>query len=434
MWEIHMLKGVVLLLTLSMLVLVVACNGPRYKRVTETEPAPSPVAESWVTAVRVIHPRPANEMSTGQTLSATIKAQKQALLAFQVSGQVATVLVEQGDRVKADDVLAELDKQLFQAQRDQAASLLAQAQAQLDLTLSGGRPEEIAMAQAQVDSAQAQLDKAKADYERALRLYEQGVIPKQQLDAAETGLKQCEQALKAAQQQLALAKQGAREDEKRIAQAAVQAAQASLAQAETQLEYATLRAPFAGSISMRQLESGQVAAAGLPVFEIADTKVLEAQSEVPEDSLASLAPGAQAKLSFPALPGLTVLAEVTSIAPRANPATRGFAITLLLKEPPAQVLPGMIAVLDFSTKLPAEGMVIPRRCLADGYVYVAESSTARKRAVEVIQDLGEDVVVKGLQSSDQIISSGQEYLEDGASIRIVDALGIDDLTTLANPE
>lgn len=419
------------------LLILAGCNGPRYKR-QETTAAPagtaSTAATQQLTAVRVVSPQPAADVAAATPLSATLRSAQQVMLAFQVSGQVAQVLKNAGDKVQTGDVLAELDKQLFQAQRDQAAGALAQAQAQLDLTLAGARPEEIAMAQSQVDSAQAVVEKAQADCDRAKKLYEQGVVPKQQLETAETGLKQAQEALKAAQRQLEIAKQGAREEEKQLARAAVQTAQAALRQAEAQLAYATLHAPFTGAVSMRQLEPGQVVAAGMPVFEVANLAQLEAEAAIPEGQFAEITVGQQVKVTFPALPGISAGGTVASIAPRADPATRGFSVKVKLLKAPAEVLPGMVALLSFPVAKAESGLSIPRRCVVDGKVFVVQQGVARQQLVKVIGDKGDNVLVTGLSPDADVVVNGQEYLKDGEQVRIVDAMAMDDLTNLSPHE
>lgn len=429
-----------------------SCNGPRYQRhdtasserglVVRSSTGSDAAAGSdstaaggaaQLTAVRVVSPQPASAQAAAP-LSATLRSTQQALVAFQVGGQVASVTRKLGDKVKAGDVLAQLDTQLFEAQRDQAAGALAQAQAQLELTLAGARPEEVAMAQSAVDSAQAVVDKAQADYDRARKLYDSGVIAKQQLDAAETGLKQAKEGLKAAQRQLEIAKQGAREEEKQLARAAVQTAQAALTQAETQLAYATLKAPFAGAVSMRQLEPGQVIGAGMPVFEVANLDQLEAETALPEGQYTNIAVGQHVQLGFPALPKVSVGGMVDSVAPRADAATRGFSVKVKLDKTPAGVLPGMVALI----KLPADekqaGLTIPRRCIVNGKVFVVESDTVHERAVQVLADQGDEVSVEGLKENEQVVLNGQEYLKDGDQVRVVDALAMDDLTTLTPHE
>jgi multidrug efflux pump subunit AcrA (membrane-fusion protein) len=403
------------------------CNGPRYQRDTSTktsEPIPQP------TAVRVVSPKPVNAADFSAPLSGIVKSKQQVAVAFQVSGSVESVPVNIGDPVKRGTVIAVLDKTLFQAQRDQAAGALAQAKAQLDLANAGSRPEEILALQAQVDSAQAVVEKAQADYDRAQKLFAEGVIPKQTLDAAYTGLVQAQKALEAATQQLNIAKHGARDEEKRLAEAAVQTAQAALAQADAQLSFADLKAPFNGTITLRNIEPGQVISAGLPVLELADLGALEILTQIPEARFAEIKLQQAATITLPVMPQLSLSAIVSEVAPKADQATRAFTMKLKLKNAPREVLPGMVALVQFQSPGLSAGLCIPRRCLIDDSVYVVSGDKAAKRKVQILADQGNDVVVAGLAASDQVVLNGQDFIKDGETVRVVEGLGMERLVEL----
>ena len=403
------------------------CNGPRYQRDTSaksSEPVPQP------TAVRVVSPKPVSAADASAPISGIVRSKQQVAVAFQVSGSVAEVPVQLGDPVKRGALLAALDKTLFQAQRDQAAGALAQAKAQLDLANAGSRPEEIAAAQAQVDSAQAVVDKAQADYTRAKQLFEQGVIPKQTLEAAYTGLVQAQKALDAATQLLQIAKQGARAEEKQMAEAVVQTAQAALAQAEAQLSFAELKAPFDGSITMRNIEPGQVISAGLPALELADLETLEVLAQIPETRFSEVKLQQAATVTFPVMPQIKLSANISEIAPKADQATRAFALKLKLKDAPHEVLPGMVALVQFQAAELTKGLSIPRRCLIADSVFVVDGDKAFKREIKILADEGNDVVVSGLATSDQVVLNGQDYIKDGETVRVVEGLGMERLVEL----
>ena len=85
---------------------------------------------------------------------------EEVIVASEVSGQIAEMLVDRGDRVEAGQVLVHLDDALLRSQRIEAEAGLAVAQADLDRVLAGARPEEIAAARAALDQAQAELEGA----------------------------------------------------------------------------------------------------------------------------------------------------------------------------------------------------------------------------------------------------------------------------------
>lgn len=135
-------SGFAAVLPMLLVGFTVACNGPRYQKAEEMDTAPAAFA------VRVENPRESTEVDFRAPLSGTVSSNGQVQLAFQLSGKVTEVLVEEGDHVRKGQVLARLDDRVYQAQRKQALGATQQAAAQLEMLENGNRPEEIAAAQA----------------------------------------------------------------------------------------------------------------------------------------------------------------------------------------------------------------------------------------------------------------------------------------------
>lgn len=208
------------------------------------------------------------EEPTTLRLSGNIEV-TEAILSFKVPGRLQARLVEEGERVAAHQLIAQLenaDQSIAVAQSEanlalaeailaeleagsrpeqisQAAAQVNQARAALDQLQSGSRQQEIATARAEVERAQAgaeqarlQHELARADYERSRLLFEYGVIPHQQFDAAQTAYETSGRALKAAEasvasadERLSLALEGPRAEQIEQAQAVLQQTQASYA-------------------------------------------------------------------------------------------------------------------------------------------------------------------------------------------------------------
>ena len=113
---------------------------------------------------------------TQRTYTGDIEARRSSELGFEQSGLVVRVLVEEGDRVAANQVIAELDTQRLLAQRQELLAQKAQAEADLTEVIAGPRSEDIASAQANVRDIEAQLQLAQQRYQRRLNLQQEGVI------------------------------------------------------------------------------------------------------------------------------------------------------------------------------------------------------------------------------------------------------------------
>lgn len=409
---------------LAPLPLLAGCNGPNWHKQEAVNTANLPIA------VRVAKPRSASEVELAAPLSGVVRAKGQVQIAFQVAGQVSEVLVSEGDAVSAGQPLARLDDRLLAAQREQAAGAFAQAEAALQMALNGTRPQQIAQAKAQAAAAKAKLQQVEADYQRAQELFGQGVISGQALDTAVSSYEQTKQALISAEEQLAMAQQGPREEEVAQARAIVQQTRGALMLAETQLAYATLTAPSAGVVVMKQLEPGLTVSPGIPVIEIANLHELEVWTEVPEGDLTQIQVGDVAEITFPTAEDIITSGEIISIAPNAQPMTRGFPVKIKLPDSDEAVVPGMVALISFDYLKSPGGLVIPARAILNGSVFVAKDGIASRKAVVILKNDGERAFVQGLEPTDQVVINGQHFTGDGSSIRIVDALAIEELTRM----
>lgn len=417
-------RGFAAILPLLLVAFAVACNGPRYQKAEAVAEAPAAFA------VRVENPRESTEVDFRAPLSGTVSSNGQVQLAFQLNGKVTEVLVEEGDHVRKGQVLARLDDRVYQAQRTQALGATQQASAQLEMLENGSRPEEIAAAQANLDSALAVLDRTSKDLERVQLLFSQGVVSKADIDAVEMSWKQASESVDAASQQLAIARQGPRTEQIDQARAAVTAGSGSVDLASVQLEYTLLRAPMTGTLVARQLEPGQTVLAGSPVLEIANLDVLEIITEIPEGDLLSASIGDQARVTFPARPGIEALATIITVAPKASMQTRAFPVTLAIEQVPQGIVTGMVALVSLSFNENPGGVVVRENAIVDGHVFVVHEGRAVETPVQVLGDRGGLVFVSGVTSTDQVIVNGQHRVADGDAVQVVDALGISEITGL----
>ena len=241
-----------------------------------------------------------------------------------VGGYVKAVAVNENDRVKAGQLLVQIDDadyvvRLQQAQADLAAAeataggsgFAGQAQSQVQ-SAAGQR----AALDAQIGAARANANKADADLSRARELAAKQIISKQQLDAAQAQADVAHANLLAAQRQ-ALAAGGTvntAEAGVRVATARTLASRAAAANAQLQLDYTRITAPASGEVSRKQVEVGQLINAGQPLLSIvADTGVW-VTANFKETQLARIHPGQPVEFSVDAYGGCTAEGKVESVS------------------------------------------------------------------------------------------------------------------------
>lgn len=291
--------------------------------------------------------------------SGTVEA-TDAQLGFQASGRITEVRVDEGDTVTAGAVLATLDRAEMEARREQAVAQIAAASAQLADLEAGARDEEIAEAQAAVDASQDRLDDARRDAERSNRLFAGGAVSKEVQDKAELGVQVASSQLQQAQERLRLLQAGPRAERVEGQRAQLAHAQASLKAIDALLENTTLTAPFAGTVTVRHREPGEVVAAGAPVVTLLDTDDRWVRIYVAEDKVGAVHLGAAATITTDTYPDRRYPGEVTYVSSEAEFTPKNvqtqeervrlvYAVKVQVSDDPSQELkPGMPADVEVS--------------------------------------------------------------------------------------
>lgn len=235
-----------------------------------------------------------------------------------VEGYVTAIHVAENQRVKAGDLLIELEAADFQTRVTQAKAELAQAEAdaaQARARISAQR-NALAEASAAREAADATAELSQSDARRLTDLAERGWYPKAKLDQAEaaerTARAQLDQAMAsvtAQQSQLTSAEAAARS-----ADAKVEAARARLAAAELDLARTKIHAPVDGTVANKMVAEGQLLSPGSPALAIvaADKWVV---ANFKETQLAEMKPGQCASIHVDAFPNAHITGKVESIAP-----------------------------------------------------------------------------------------------------------------------
>lgn len=239
-------------------------------------------------------------------------------LGFLVAGRIDRLLVEEGDKVKAGQLIASLEKGYLEdalaGDRARAASQRA-ALAKLE---KGNRAQEIAKARADVDAARAGLLNADRDYRRQTLLAGRNIASQARLDQAKAAFDQATAQMKSARQALSLMEAGFRSEDINQGRAQLAAAEALVASDERRLQDADILAPVAGTILTRVREAGSIVAAGQPVYDMAVSEPVVVRAYVGETDVGRIVPGMIADITADSLPGKTYQGQVGFISPIAE--------------------------------------------------------------------------------------------------------------------
>ena len=242
---------------------------------------------------------------------------RQVALAFDGSGRITEMAVEEGDLVKAGDVIGRLDTHSLELQaKAQEAVVEAQRQTLLELK-AGSRREEIAQAQARVASARASAELADLQRDRAMRLVSSRAASQQDLDRAEAEAKAANALLDQDVAALDLILAGPRPESIAAAEAQLRAAETELELLRHEIALGELRAPADAVIRSRLREPGDMATAQSPAYALALTDPKWIRVYVREADLGRIRPGMTAQVltdSFPDQPVEGQVGYISSVA------------------------------------------------------------------------------------------------------------------------
>ncbi|MGC8503661.1 MAG: efflux RND transporter periplasmic adaptor subunit [Acidithiobacillus sp.] len=243
---------------------------------------------------------------------------RQVQAAFDDNGRILDLKVQEGDRVKKGQLLAELDPVRFQDAVAKDQGQVAAQEQVLARLLAGSRPEEIAEARAEAAAAQATLANAEITWQRQQSLAAEQYVPKQSLDNAAAALKTARANLDHAQQALILAIKGPRKEDIAAARHQLQADQAALSLAQRELVDSKLYAPEEGVVQDRILEPGDMVNPQTPVFTLALDNPVWVRAYLPEKALGQVRLGMKAWIESDSFPGKRFPGWVGFISPTAE--------------------------------------------------------------------------------------------------------------------
>jgi RND family efflux transporter MFP subunit len=323
------------------------------------------------------------------TLPGTTSAFAAANIYARATGYISRRDVDIGDRVKTGQLLAEITAPELDHQITQAEATLAQFQATLQ-------------------QAQANRDLARANWGRDKPLVEKGWTTPQQGDTDRLTL---------AAQDAAVA----------VAQANIKQQQAQLQVLHQQKDYQSVVAPFDGVVTQRNIDIGGLvqadAASGTFMFTVMHTDVIRVQLYVPQDAAFGLAPGVEASVRVPEMPGRTFPGTVTRLANALQPGSRTLLTEIDVPNPDGALTPGIYCLVDLKIPRKTPSLIVPAAAIIfnqDGLsVAVVENGVARLRRITEVRDFGTTVEVNdGVHDGEQVILNPSVDLAEGQKVQV----------------
>ena len=333
--------------------------------------------------------------------SGYVVARRAATVSSKITGKVLDVLIEEGQRVAANEVLARLDDSNARARLQQAGAQIAQAEANLQAT-------------------QTALNDARPIYHREEQERAQALISAQDFDAAKATYNAAAAAFE-------------------VAERAVAVARASLVVAQRDEDDTVVRAPFAGVVTVKAAQPGEmvspISAGGgftrTGIGTVVDMDSLEVEVDVNENFITRVRPGQPVTIRLNAYPDWEIPGAVIAIIPTADRSKATVKVRVGFKRRDERILPEMGARVSFlqdagtqAAAAPARrAVIIPTEAVeangATGIVFVLHDGKVEERSVKLgAQSAQGQIVLSGIDPGAQLAIAVSGKLSDGAKVRI----------------
>lgn len=344
---------------------------------------------------------------------------QRASIASEATARVVRVPVDQGDTVRRDQVLIELDRSDELAAVAQARAALAQADAKLRQIGEFTLPS----AQQSLAQARANLVQAQAAFQRTSDLVAKNFIARSQLDDAQRNLDVAASQVRAAE--LAVQTNDARGGDRALAETARAAAVAALAVAQAKLDATVIRAPADGVLIGRSVEPGDVAQAGKALMVIAPAGQTQVVINVDEKNLAKLAVGQHALVSADAFPGQSFAAELFYINPGVDPARGAVEVKLRVPQPPPYLRQDMSVSVDVEVGRRDGVLVVPANAVREAgtshpWVLAVHDGKAMRQPVTLGMRGDAAIEIReGVADGDALVPATNALVSAGDRVRAV---------------
>jgi HlyD family secretion protein len=285
--------------------------------------------------------------------SGKIQPKRSVNISADTMGRVVNLAVNEGDRIKRDQYLLQIDPRNLRTRVTSGEAGLAAARSQLQQFQAG------------VESTKAALKQAGDTLKRQQDLWSRGLTTKEALDRAESDLKMRESDLSAQVQQIET-------QQKRINQET-----ATLESARYDLSKVRIESPIEGVVTRRNIEEGEMVVVGTMnnpgtvLLTIADMSIIEAEVEVDETDIPSLALGQKAKVTIDAIPDKTFTGTVTEIGNSPIQATgaagqqaTNFKVVVTVDGEIPEVRPGFTCTAEITTATRQKALAVPIQAMA----------------------------------------------------------------------
>lgn len=341
-----------------------------------------------------------------------------------ISGKVASVNVDIGDKVTAGQVLFALDTAELQAQLQAQQAALTASYANLARTSDSGLQQQIKTLEQAVNKCQLAYNSAKDNYDKIQKLYDEGFISKQDLDNAKLKYDNSFLDLKSAQDNLNLLIEKSGPQSIQAASAQVTQAQAGVNSVQIQLNNASITSPIAGVVSAKDVKVGQLAGGQSGSVTIIDSSSFIAEVSVPDKVVGKIKIGQSVQVSVSALDNKKITGVIHKISPNSNSKDNSYTVKIKIDNSTDELRAGMFVKVSLPSEKKDKILTVPNEALKMennvNYLYIADNGKVKKISVNTgISNEKVTEVTGNIKEGMEVIVEGQNLLSNGDKVNAV---------------
>jgi len=336
---------------------------------------------------------------------------QQAAIAPKISAPVKKWYVQRGGRVRAGQLLVELENQDLAGAATESRAALGQAEATFETTSKATVPEELQKAGLDAKAAEDAVNAQQSVFDNRQRLYREGAIAQKDVNDAQVALSQARTQSETARQRLDNLRSFANEQALKGAAAQRDAARGRNESAQAQLAYSRLTSPIDGVVTDLPFYPGETAPAGAPVVTVMDISRVIARTHVSQADAMLVSVGSDANLR--GMDGVPIAAKVTQVSPALDGANTTVEIWVEADNKDGPLRPGSSVRVEIVAKTVPNALVIPQQAVmtsatgATFAILIDKDNKPHLRKIAVgIRDAGRAQVTDGLASGDRVATTG----------------------------
>jgi multidrug efflux pump subunit AcrA (membrane-fusion protein) len=343
----------------------------------------------------------------------TVQAKTSSVVAARIMGNITSVRVREGDRVRAGQTVIEIENRDAPVQIQKAQAGVRESNDALDEA-----ERNIHAAESARDAARANESLASSTFNRYQTLFNRQSVSPQEFDEVRTKLEIAKAESQRSERMLQAAKARQNQTFGRIDQA-----KADVSNARIYAGYSRLTSPINGVVVAKHVDVGSMTTPGAPLLTIENDANYQLEVSVEESQLGKIHPGDQASVTIEALGNQELTCSVVEIVPTADPNSRSYAVKLSLPNISGQQLRSGIYGKARFVSGARNVLSVPQKAITQNGQLVSvfvvdQSGTARMRLIKTGENFGERVeVLSGLNDGEQIVSETFPQLKDGARVR-----------------